>query len=55
MKKKKKPTLGDLVSNRVAYHNYEVIDTLEAGIKLVGTEIKSLKEGIKMLKDLIGS
>jgi len=49
--KKKKTDLGDLVSNRVAYHNYEVIDTIEAGIKLVGTEVKSLKEGGGTLQD----
>ena len=49
--KKKKNILGDLVSNRVAYHNYEVLDTLEAGIKLVGTEVKSLKEGGASLQD----
>jgi SsrA-binding protein len=49
--KKKKNILGDLVNNRVAYHNYEVVDTLEAGIKLVGTEVKSLKEGGASLQD----
>lgn len=49
--KKKKTNLGDLCSNRVAYHNYEVIDTLEAGVKLVGTEVKSLKEGGGTLQD----
>lgn len=34
----------ELVSNRKAYHNYEVIENLEAGIILVGTEIKSLRD-----------
>jgi SsrA-binding protein len=31
--------------NRQAYHDYEVIDSLEAGIVLTGTEIKSLRAG----------
>ncbi len=43
MAKKKSPS--ELASNRVAYHNYEVLDTYEAGIALLGTEIKSLRDG----------
>lgn len=35
---------NDLVSNRKAFHDYEIIETHEAGIQLVGTEVKSLKE-----------
>lgn len=31
--------------NRQAYHDYEVERTIEAGIALVGTEIKSIREG----------
>lgn len=34
----------DLVSNRRATFNYEILDTLEAGIVLQGTEIKSLRD-----------
>lgn len=34
-----------LVSNRKARHNYEILDTYEAGIVLKGTEIKSLRQG----------
>lgn len=33
----------ELVSNRRAYHDYEILETYEAGIALVGTEIKSLR------------
>lgn len=33
----------DLVSNRKAFYNYEVLETFEAGIVLLGTEIKSLR------------
>lgn len=34
---------GDLVSNRRARHDYEILETFEAGIVLKGTEIKSLR------------
>lgn len=34
-----------LVKNRKATFNYEILDKLEAGIKLVGTEVKSVKQG----------
>jgi SsrA-binding protein len=33
----------DLVSNRKALHNYQIIETFEAGIVLLGTEIQSLR------------
>ncbi len=35
--------MDDLVSNRKAFHHYEVLETYEAGIMLLGTEIKSLR------------
>lgn len=34
----------EIVSNRKAYYHYEVLSTLEAGIVLTGTEIKSLRD-----------
>ena len=34
---------SELVSNRRARHDYEVLETFEAGIVLLGTEIKSLR------------
>jgi SsrA-binding protein len=37
--------------NRKAYHDYHIEDTLEAGIVLLGTEVKSLREGKANLKD----
>lgn len=33
----------DLVRNRRAFHDYEILETFEAGIVLRGTEIKSLR------------
>ncbi|HNA62357.1 MAG TPA: SsrA-binding protein SmpB [Rhabdochlamydiaceae bacterium] len=35
--------MEDLVSNRKVFHHYEVLETMEAGIVLLGTEIKSLR------------
>lgn len=34
---------GDLVSNRRARHDYEILDSFEAGVALKGTEVKSLR------------
>ncbi len=40
-----------IAKNPVARHNYTIIDTLEAGIVLTGTEIKSIRNGRVNLKD----
>ncbi len=40
-----------IAKNPVAYHNYFIDDTLEAGIVLSGTEIKSIRSGKVNLKD----
>jgi len=40
-----------VASNRKARHDYEVLETIEAGIALVGTEVKSLRDGHANLKD----
>lgn len=37
--------------NRKAYHDYHVLETLEVGIALVGTEVKSLRKGDANLRD----
>ncbi len=33
-----------VATNRKAYHNYNILETYEAGISLVGTEVKSLRQ-----------
>ena len=38
-------------TNKKAYHDYFVEDTLEAGIELAGTEVKSLRQGSVNLRD----
>ena len=40
-----------IAKNPTAYHNYTIEDTLEAGIVLSGTEIKSIRNGKVNLKD----
>ncbi len=40
-----------IASNRKARHDYSVLDTYEAGLVLVGTEVKSLREGRANLVD----
>jgi SsrA-binding protein len=37
------PQNKDLVTNRKAFYEYEMLETFEVGIQLVGTEIKSLR------------
>jgi SsrA-binding protein len=40
-----------VATNRRARHDYEVLETMEAGVALVGTEVKSLRAGHVQLKD----
>ena len=40
-----------ITTNRDAYHNYHILETYEAGIQLVGTEVKSIRDGRVNLKD----
>ena len=59
-KKDKKTKKGDdpnektIATNRKARHEYEVLDKLECGIVLVGSEVKSLREGHMSLDEAYG-
>ena len=44
-KKKENEGVKIVAQNRAASYNYHILDKLEAGIMLVGTEVKSLREG----------
>ena len=44
-------TIKTVTTNRKAYHNYHVQDSLEAGLVLTGTEIKSIRAGRMSLSD----
>src|SRR6266496_6678892 len=50
-KKARKPASGDVATNRRAGHKFELLDRFEAGIELVGTEVKALREGKAQLGD----
>lgn len=49
--KKKKVDAGDIATNREARFRYELTDPVEAGIVLVGSEVKSVREGGVQMKD----
>ena len=40
-----------IAKNPNAYHNYDIVDKIECGIVLTGTEIKSIRKGKVNLKD----
>ena len=40
-----------MAQNRRARHDYEILETLEAGIELFGSEVKSLRDGKVQLRD----
>jgi len=40
-----------IAQNRKAFHDYEILDRLEAGISLIGSEVKSIRAGHISLKD----
>ncbi len=42
---KKKAPSGPHIANKKAYHNFELIEKVQAGIVLLGTEVKSLRDG----------
>jgi SsrA-binding protein len=43
--------MSDIARNRKAFHDYEVLETIEAGIALVGTEVKSCRASQVQLLD----
>jgi SsrA-binding protein len=40
-----------VATNKTAYHNYEILETFEAGIALLGSEVKSIRDGRVSLKE----
>lgn len=49
--KKRKIDAGDVASNRQASYRFELLDKLECGLVLQGTEVKALRDGGAQLKD----
>ena len=50
-KGKRKAAPGDVATNRQASHRYELLDRVEAGLVLQGTEVKALRDGKAQIKD----
>ena len=48
------PTERLIADNRKARHDYQLFETFEAGIVLLGTEVKAIREGRVNLKDSYG-
>ena len=49
--KKKESIFKRLAENRYAKFQYEILETIEAGIELLGTEVKSIRNGNANLRD----
>jgi len=49
--KPKDPAHKLLADNRFARHQYEILETLETGVELLGTEVKSIRAGQVNLRD----
>lgn len=41
----------EIANNRKALHDYHILETIEAGVELKGTEVKSIREGRINLRD----
>jgi len=50
-KNNKQKEFKDITVNRKAFHDYEILEKHEAGMMLVGSEVKSIREGKVNLKD----
>ncbi len=50
-KRKRKAAPGDVATNRQAGYRFNLLEKLEAGIVLQGSEVKSLRNGAVQLKD----
>jgi SsrA-binding protein len=47
----KQPNIKVVCQNKRARHNYHILEVIEAGMVLLGTEVKSLRQGRANLKD----
>jgi SsrA-binding protein len=51
MKKEKAAVFKNITVNKKAFHDYEVLEKYDAGIVLLGSEVKSIREGRVSFKD----
>ena len=48
---KEKDDSRPIADNRKAFHDFHILETFEAGIALLGTEVKGIREGQANLRD----
>ena len=48
---KKDDRFGDIARNRRAFHEYQIVERFEAGLELLGTEVKSLRDRGATIRD----
>ncbi len=51
MKTEREQAQKSIAENRKAFHDYHILETFEAGLVLLGTEVKSIREGSANLRD----
>jgi len=51
MKSEREQAQKSVAENRKAFHDYHILETFEAGVQLVGTEVKAIREGSVNLRD----
>lgn len=51
MKSQREQAQKNIAENRKAFHDYHIVETFEAGMVLVGTEVKAIREGNANLRD----
>jgi SsrA-binding protein len=49
--KKRKAGAGDIATNRQAAYRYNLLERIECGVVLTGTEVKALRQGTATIKD----
>jgi SsrA-binding protein len=50
-RKRRQPASADVATNRRARHRFELLERIECGIELLGTEVKALREGNAQIGD----
>ena len=51
MKSERELAQKSIAENRKAFHDYHIMETFEAGVALLGTEVKAIREGRVNLRD----
>jgi SsrA-binding protein len=51
MKTEREEAQKNVAENRKAFHDYHILETFEAGLALLGTEVKAIREGNVNLRD----